>query len=325
MKRPSSSFITAAALSLLWVAHGFGQLGVGTITGRITDSSGAVIPGAAVTIVNTSTNFTQSSVSNASGIFRAPGLQPGTYRVTVESEVFKSYVRDNLEMLTGATLPVDVVLEIGSVSEQIEVTTATPLLETETSAAGAVLDGEVMYKLPNYQRYAASTFNFVPGLTTGGYAYGGGLGSYRVAGQRNTATAAFDDGVPTNDALSGTNYGKPVFNSVEEIKVVTINVPAEYSHTEAGVLDVVKRSGTNEFHSMASTFGGSRSTAAPVILRPPAHIAAAEWTAQRLDVDLLLAGLLAGRAVHQEQDLLLRGDATPDREEDRTSLCDRPH
>lgn len=259
MRRLSPTLVASAVLSLLWVAHGFAQLGVGTITGRLTDASGAVIPGASVTIVNTSTNFTQTSVSNESGIFRAPGLQPGTYRVTVESDGFKTYVRDNLELRTGSTLPVDAVLEIGSVTEQIEVTTATPLLETETSAAGAVLDGEVMYKLPNYQRYAASTFNFVPGLTTGGYAYGGGLGSYRVAGQRNTATAAFDDGVPTNDALSGTNYIKPVLNSVEEIKVVTTNVPAEYGHTGAGVLDVVKKSGTNEFHGMASMYGRSRS------------------------------------------------------------------
>ncbi|MBI1356314.1 MAG: hypothetical protein GC160_18390 [Acidobacteria bacterium] len=246
-------------LALLLAAAVFGQLGVGTITGRLTDSTGAVIPGATVTITNTSTNFTQPSVSNESGLFRVPGLQPGPYRVTIEAEGFKTYIRENLELRTGATLPVDAVLEIGAVTEQIEVTADTPLLETETSAAGAVLEGETMYKLPNYQRYAASTFNFVPGLTTGGYAYGGGLGSYRVAGQRNTATAAFDDGVPTNDALAGTEYIKPVLNSVEEIKVITTNVPAEYGHTGAGVMDVVKKSGTNQFHGLASLYGRSRS------------------------------------------------------------------
>ena len=237
----------------------WGQLGVGTITGLITDSTGAAVPGAAVTIVNTDTNFTQRSETNETGLFRVPGLQPGPYRVTVEIEGFKTFVRENLVLRTGSTLPVDAMLEIGAVTEQIEVTAETPLLETETSSAGALLEGEAMYRLPNYQRYAASTMNFVPGISTAGYAYGGGLGSYRVAGQRNTATAAFDDGVQTNDGLTGTNYIKPVLNSVEEIKVITTNVPAEYGHTGAGVLDVVKKSGTNQFHGLASMYGRTRS------------------------------------------------------------------
>ena len=240
-------------------ASSFGQLGVGTITGRLTDSTGAVVPGATVTIVNTATNFTQSSVSNEAGIFRAPGLQPGAYRVTIEAEGFKTYVRDELALRTGSTLPVDAVLEIGALTEQIEVTGATPLLETETSAAGSLLEGQMMYDLPNYQRFVASAFNFVPGVSTAGYAYGGGLGAYNVAGHRSSATGAFEDGVMSNDQLSGTNYTRPVLNAVEEIKVITSATPAEYGHTAGGVIDTVKKTGTNQFHGMASMYGRSRS------------------------------------------------------------------
>ena len=248
--------LTAAMFLVCFPAYA--QLGVGTITGRITDPSGAAVPSASVTINNTDTNFRFVSQTNEEGIFRVPGLQPGPYRVTIEASGFKTFVRDNLTLRVGATQPIDTVLEVGAITEQVEVTAETPLLETETSAAGSVMEGEVMYKLPNYQRYAASTFNFVPGVTAGGYAYGGGLGSYHVAGQRSSAVGAFDDGVNNNDQRDGTNYVKPVLNAVEEIKVIATNVPAEYGHSGGGVLDVVKKTGTNQFHGLASLYGRNR-------------------------------------------------------------------
>jgi hypothetical protein len=100
--------------------------------------------------------------------------------------------------------------------------------------------------------------NFVAGITTGGYAYGGGLGSYHVAGQRGTAVGAFDDGVSTNSQSSGSDYVRPVLNAVEEIKVFTTALPAEYGHSAGGVLDVVKKTGTNQFHGLASMYGRTR-------------------------------------------------------------------
>jgi hypothetical protein len=246
----------AVLFAALFTAHA--QLGVGTITGRISDPSGAAVPGASVVVVNSDTNFRFTSQTNEEGIFRIPGLQPGPYRVSIEAEGFKTYIRDNLVLRVGATQPVDVALEVGAITEQVEVTAETPLLETETSAAGSVLEGEIMYRLPNYQRYAASTFNFVPGVTAGGYAYGGGLGNYHVAGQRASAIGAFEDGVNNNDQRNGTSYVKPVLNSVEEIKVIATNVPAEYGHSGGGVLDVVKKTGTNQFHGLASVYGRNR-------------------------------------------------------------------
>jgi hypothetical protein len=234
-------FTALVAVLLAATFAAYAQLGVGTITGRITDPSSAAVPGASVLVVNADTNFRFTSQTNEEGIFRVPGLQPGPYRVTIEAEGFKTYIRDNLQLRVGATQPVDVALEIGAVSEQVEVTAETPLLETETSAAGSVLEGDIMYRLPNYQRYAASTFNFVPGVTAGGFAYGGGLGNYHVAGQRASAIGAFEDGVNNNDQRDGTNYVKPVLNSVEEIKVIATNVPAEYGHSGGGVASTTSR------------------------------------------------------------------------------------
>jgi hypothetical protein len=134
----------------------------------------------------------------------------------------------------------------------------TPLLETETSATGAVMEGEVLYRLPLYQRYINSTLNLVPGMTTQGYAYGGSLGSYHLAGQRNGSIGIFEDGVNGNDQLGGTGTIKPIQNAVAEVKVVTTAMPAEYGHSAGGVISVVKKSGTNEFHGLMSAYGRSR-------------------------------------------------------------------
>lgn len=235
-----------------------GQLGVGHIAGRVTDASGSVIPGAQIRVTNVDTNVTNQSQTNSEGLYRVASLNPGRYRVEIESEGFKTFVRQDLQLRVGVTAPVDASLEVGAVTEQIEVTGETPLLETNSSALGAAVEGEILYKLPNYQRYTASTMNFVPGITTGGYAYGGSLGSYRVAGQRSSATGAFDDGVPANDNGGGTEYVKPVMNAVEEVKVFTTALPAEYGHTASGAMDIVKKAGTNQFHGMASLYGRGR-------------------------------------------------------------------
>jgi hypothetical protein len=146
-------------------------------------------------------------------------------------------------------------LEIGSLTESIEVTGETPLLETETSATGTVVSGTVLYDMPLYQRYINSTLNLVPGMTSGGYAYGGSLGSYHVAGQRSGSIGIFEDGVNGNDQQSGTETIKPLQNSVAEVKVLTTVPPAEYDHSAGGVISVVKKSGTNELHGMGSFYG----------------------------------------------------------------------
>ncbi len=214
--------------------------------------------GVQVTVVQTDTNFTFTAPTNNEGLFRVQSLQPGTYRVTFESQGFKKLVREGLDLRTGDTLPVDAVLQVGSVTESVEVRASATMLETETSATGAVVEGSVLYRLPLYQRYINSTLNIIPGMTSGGYAYGGDLGSYHLAGQRNGAIGIADDGVPGNDPQGGTRTIKPLQNAVDEVKVLTTTLPAEYGHSAGGVISVVKKSGTNELHGMASMFGRSR-------------------------------------------------------------------
>jgi len=197
------------------------QIGTSTMTGRVTDSTGATVPNCTVVIVQKGTNFTFTAKSNQEEIYRVPSLQPGLYRVTFESQGFKKIVRDDLEVRTGDTVAIDASMQVGQVSEQIEVKGYTPLLETETSATGSVMSGETLYEMPLYQRYINSTLNLVPGMTSCGYAYGGSLGAYHLAGQRNGAIGIFEDGVNGNDQMGGTETIKPLQNAVAEVKVIT--------------------------------------------------------------------------------------------------------
>ncbi|MGH9657548.1 MAG: TonB-dependent receptor domain-containing protein, partial [Bryobacteraceae bacterium] len=242
---------------LLLVATAYGQIGTSTLTGRATDTTGAVVPGVAVTVVQGSTNFTFTATTNNEGLYRVQSLQPGLYRISFEVQGFKRHVRDNVELRTGDTLAVDATLEVGSVAESVEVTAATQLLETETSATGAVVTGKTVYTLPFFQRYVNWSVTLVPGVMTNGNPHPNSPAGWSVAGQRGSTVGLSEDGVPGN-ALASNAVIKPVLNTVAEVKVLTTTLPAEYGHSGGGVISVVKKTGTNEFHGMVSEFGRSR-------------------------------------------------------------------
>ena len=145
------------------------QIGTATITGRVTDPSGSVVVNVGVTVVNTDTNFQFVTATNSDGLFRVQSLQPGPYRVTFEAAGFKHFVRDGIELRVGDSLPVDAVLEVGDVTESIEVNANAQLLETETSSSGALVEGNMYYKLPIYQRSVQFTLTVTPGLQLGSY------------------------------------------------------------------------------------------------------------------------------------------------------------
>ena len=281
------------------------QIGTSTITGRVTDSTDAVVPGAAVTVVHTGTNFTFNATTNNDGLYRVLSLNPGMYRITAEAQGFKKTVRDEVELRTGDTLAVDFALQVGNVSESVEVSGVASLLETETSATGTLVSGTVLYDMPLYQRYVNSTMNLVPGMTSGGYAYGGDLGSYHLAGQRSGAIGIFEDGVNGNDQQGGTGTVKPLQNSVAEVKVLTTVPPAEYGHSAGGVISVVKKSGSNEFHGMASWYGRTRMMQHRLFYRQSPHLGSDTHTTERRACFLHAAGRQCLRTDRQEQDVLL--------------------
>ncbi len=216
------------------------------------------MPNVKILVVQVSTNLTSTGVTNNDGIYRILSLQPGQYKVAFEGAGFKK-ATETVDLRTGDTLAVDVALQVGNITEVVEVSAASALLETETSATGTVVTGQVLYDLPLFQRFVNSTMNIVPGMTTGGYAFGGSLGAYHLAGQRAGAIGLFEDGVNGNDQQGGTETSRPMLNSVAEVKVITTLPPAEYGHSAGGVISAVKKSGTNELHGMGSFYGRTRS------------------------------------------------------------------
>ena len=237
----------------------FAQVDTATITGRVSDPTGATVGGVQIKVVQIETNFQFAAVTNPEGIYRVQSLIPGTYQVTFEAAGFKRVVQANISLHTGDVLAVNATLEVGNVSESIQVTAQSTLLQTETSSTGTVSLGDTLYKMPLFQRSITNSMALAPGLsvkTDGGTA---GLSAYTVNGQRNTGTAMFEDGMFGVDPLaSALAIIKPIENSVEEVKMLTGTLPAEYGHSSSGVISTVKKSGTNELHGMASDYGRTR-------------------------------------------------------------------
>ncbi|MBI4875853.1 MAG: carboxypeptidase regulatory-like domain-containing protein, partial [Acidobacteria bacterium] len=236
--------------SVLVAAPAFAQ-DTATLTGRVVDPSGAVVAGSQVTAVNTATNLEQSTTANEEGLYRIPALRPGTYRVTVTATGFKRFVRPDVDLRVGATVAVNVNLELGTLADTVEVRASTPLLETESSSTGTIVEGAFFYRMPLYQRWAKSIMYLTPGVTVSGFGWGGDLGGYQINGESSDRIGYFEDGI-YGVRPSGGWTTDTIQNTIEEIKVVTTVLPAEYGHSAGGAITIVKRSGTNQLHGMAS-------------------------------------------------------------------------
>ena len=246
----------ALCMVLLAATSAFAQFDTGTINGRVTDSTGAVLVGAQVTVTNTETNFENATTTNAEGMYLVQSLRPGPYRVTIVAAGFKRLVRENISLRVNDTMAVDADLTIGDVAESIAVTGAPALLETQTSATGQVLEGDYFYSLPLYQRWVKAVVFVTPGLTYAGPGYAGGLYGFHLNGQSPSNIGYFEDGML---ATQGNGYSvDSISNTVEEVKVLTSTLPAEYGHSAGGAITVVKKGGTNELHGLVSEYGRTR-------------------------------------------------------------------
>jgi hypothetical protein len=142
------------------------QNNTGIISGGITDPSGAVVPAARISITQTDTNVESLSVSNSDGLFRVPSLIDGPYRVVITAPGFRKQIHDGITLRIGENLNVEAKLDVGSATESVEVTGALPLLDTQTSSTGQVMEGDYFYKLPNYQHWEKGVLYYTPQVQT---------------------------------------------------------------------------------------------------------------------------------------------------------------
>ena len=238
-------FIVVLAFLLLTSAASAQTTGAATIVGTVTDTTGAVIPGVKVAVVNTQTGFNFESVTNSEGYYYVPYLRPGIYNLTIEAQGFKKYVREGIELRTNDQPRIDIRLELGNVAESIEVTGSTPLLETETPVTGGVLDGQTIVKIPIFQKLTFRILPYLPDTQV--------INGLHLNGQRERAMGYNLDGLGAKEPVTG-NVGATnrvvtsSLDAISEVKAYATGMPAEFGHTAGGGLAVVFRSGTNQFH-----------------------------------------------------------------------------
>ena len=234
--------------------------GTATIVGTLTDSTGARVAGAKITVVNVETSFTFNGVSSAEGDYFVPYLNPGNYRITIEASGFKRYVRDGIILRTAEQPRLDIQLEVGAVTESVQVTGAPPLLETETTATGQVLEGDTIVKIPVLQKYVFRVLLYLPSTSN--------INGQHVVGQRERALGYTMDGIggkePARGLISSTNaVTSTTIDALQEVKLYTTGMPAEFGHSAGGMLSTVFKSGTNQIHGSAE----DRYIAKPLIHR----------------------------------------------------------
>jgi hypothetical protein len=256
-------FRVFAVLALL-SACASAQQYLGTISGMITDPTGAVITGAQVAAQNTSTHFVSSATTNQDGIFAIPFLTPGTYSLTVTAQGFRPETRTGVELTAGTTQRTDVSLKVGNQNEQVVVTAETAQVDTSTANLGTTLQSKQVTDLPNVGRNPFVLSTLAAGVTTQAYMQQkssgftnpfSGTAVQIVANGSSGHNRLTLDGSPDDPAerLSGASYTGfvPSPEAVEEVKTQTALYDAQYGHGNGAVLNTVLKSGSDQFHGSA--------------------------------------------------------------------------
>ncbi|MGA2271119.1 MAG: carboxypeptidase-like regulatory domain-containing protein [Bryobacteraceae bacterium] len=232
-----------------------------SIFGTVTDESGAVVVGAKIQATNTLTNELRRTATNEVGNYNFPDLAIGVYIIRVESQGFKTAIREDIALSLNRNARVDVQLSVGAIAEEVRVTADAPILETTTNAMGTLVDQKRVVDLPLNGRNVLSLVSLVPGaeaLVTGN-AQGFQENKVNINGQRQEDSSWLLDGGNNTSPLR--NYGNDVPNpdAIQEFQVITNNYEAQYGRVVGGVVDVVTKSGTNEFHGSLFEFLRNRS------------------------------------------------------------------
>lgn len=247
------------AAVLLPAISAFAQTTNGRIVGSITDSSGATMPAARITVRNLGTGITESAVTGDSGTYVFPNLLIGSYELTAEAQGFRRMVRRPLELQVGQTIRVDLVLQPGEVTEQVTVEAGAPLIQTDQSSVGQVIENKTVVELPLNGRNFVRLGSLMPGTTQG--APGDGTRRLRQGGELLTANGAraehnnfMLDGVENNSAIEGVAVIIPSVDAIQEFKVQTSNYSAEFGRAAGAVVNLAIKSGTNQIHGTVYEF-----------------------------------------------------------------------
>ena len=261
-----ASLLAMAFLAFI-AAPGWGQNVYGTIAGTVTDSSGAAIANATVTLTNLDTSEKHNMETDASGYYTFVNILPGRYKVEVEKSGFKKVVRQPIIVEIESGLKVDITLQVGAQTETVEVSAEAPLLQPETNSLGQVVEQRNVTELPLNGRNPLALVSLVPGVVPQGQPSAGNsstsnpvganpfaLGDFQVGGGMAGQSQILIDGTPTNGAYLNVVTVIPSQDVIEEFKVQTNNLGPEYGRFAGGVINLSTKSGTNTFHGSGFEF-----------------------------------------------------------------------
>jgi hypothetical protein len=240
-------FLHTLALGLLTCSSLWAQAATGSIIGRVSDPTGAAVPGVQIEARDPAKGTSTRGVTDEQGIYRLLYLPPAQYDITYTASGFQTVERKEIGLRSNDTVTLDISLPVGSVSDKIEVTGQTPLLEVATSATGTTIAGASVNRLPVMQRYMWMTMYFMPGVTS--------MAGFHIAGQRDRGIGYTMDGIPATEPVRGGVATNRIMsttpNAIEEVKMTTTVMPAEFGHSVGGAMSLTFKSGTNQLHGEA--------------------------------------------------------------------------
>lgn len=254
----SGLLLAGSALIFTGAALGQGT----TVTGRVSDPTGAVIPDVKVTATNQDTAVSNTTYTNAEGYFTVPNIPVGRYTISAQKAGFSTEQTSDLVLQVGQTVRMDISLKVGDVATSVEVQASAPVIQAETSSVGAVVESRQILGVPLNGRSLFSLLALAPGVQNTGI-------SPRVGGGPGNSNNNFTiDGTSNNDTISARGEGAyPSLDMVQEFEVVNVNAPAEFGRGGAQIR-VVTKSGTNRLHGSLFEYNRNREFAARNFFSP---------------------------------------------------------
>src|SRR6185503_20073074 len=232
----------------------------GTISGTVQDQSGAVVAGASLKAVNPATNFSRETTSATNGFYRFDQLPVGTYTISTEAAGFKKSVTQQVALSVNDALTVDVKLEVGQVSEIVTVSEAPTAVNTETSVLGKTVDNRTLNDLPILSGANGRNPLALSTLQAGVLPGGTGVGPFTINGQRTQSNNFLLDGGDSNDLAINVPDAVQGFSpdALQEFRILTSTYSADFGRNSGGVVALISKSGTNEYHGNLFEFFRNR-------------------------------------------------------------------
>jgi len=254
-KRVQRLPLFSAILGLLIAPSIYAQSTFGSIDGTVTDQSGATLPSTPVTLTNLGTNEKRTENTSADGLYQFVNVAPGEYSVEVQKPGFKRILRSPVRVETQTSTKIDLQLQLGDVTQTVEVSAQTPLLQAETSSLGQVVDERKTDTLPLNGRNPLNLVALVPSVVPQGGSMSNpngqnpfAWGNYQIGGGMANQSMVWLDGSPVNGSYINITALIPTQDSLQEFKVATNDLPPEYGRFAGGVVNFTTKSGTNDLH-----------------------------------------------------------------------------